>query len=66
MTNQELAAKLEVLANHMREVADEMWEHESGNNAADVVIGAHGPELHGASEMCLDWAKEIAKTQVSK
>ena len=66
MTNQELAAELELLASHMREVADEMWEHESGNNAADVVIGARAPELHGASEMCLDWSTEIAKIQVSK
>lgn len=66
MTNQELAAKLEVLANHMREVADEMREHESGDSVCDDLIIQHTTELEGASEMCREWAKEITKIQVSK
>ncbi len=66
MTNQELAEKLKTLANHMLEVADEMWGHESGDSASDDLIAQHLTELYGASEMAKNWAKEIAKIQVSK
>lgn len=66
MTNQELRKKLEALANHMIEVADEMWEHESGDSASDDLIAQHSTELEGASEIAKDWAKEIAKIQASE
>lgn len=66
MTNQKLAEKLKVLANQMLEVADEMWHHNSGNSACDDLILQHSTELEGASEMCREWSKEIAKIQVSK
>ena len=66
MTNQKLAEKLKVLANQMLEVADEMWHHNSGNSACDDLILQHPTELEGASEMCREWSKEIAKIQVSK
>ncbi len=66
MTNQQLAEKLKTLANHMSEVADEMCGHESGDSASDDLIAQHSTELYGASEMAKNWAKEIAKIQVSK
>ena len=66
MTNQQLAEKLKTLANHMLEVADEMWEHESGDSASDDLIAQHSTELEGASEIKKNWAKEIAKIQASK
>ena len=66
MTNPKLAEKLKTLANHMLEVADEMWHHNSGNSACDDLILQHSTELEGASEMCREWSKEIAKIQVSK
>ena len=66
MTNQQLAEKLKILANHMLEVSDEMWHHDSGDSASDDLILQHSTELEGASKMARDWSTEIAKIQVSK
>ena len=37
MINQQLAEKLKILANHMLEVADEMWHYDIGDSAIDAV-----------------------------
>lgn len=66
MTNEQLAEKLKTLANHMIEVADEMWHHDSGDSASDDLILQHSTELEGASKMARDWSKEVAKIQASK
>ena len=61
MISQQLAEKLKILANHMLEVADEMWHYDIGDSAIDDLILQHSTDLEGASKMVRDWSKEIAK-----
>ena len=59
MINQQLAEKLKILANHMLEVADEMWHYDIGDSAIDDLILQHSTDLEGASKMVRDWSNSI-------